>query len=138
MTAFTERAFIKVLSRIFSRNHPNFKDQIIPAGSNPGYGPPFEQSPDPDPIEFRYLSVFNLPRYPLRVSSQVVVRRERDLARATEINGEVTGCLVKSVLRHRGRKKTDRKTIVYKLGVCLGERRFGIGVFRVWGLRGKG
>lgn len=121
MLALTERALVEILSRKFSRNHPDFKDQIIPTGSDPRYGPPLEHSPNPDPVELRYLPLVDFPRYPLRVRGQVVIRRKRELARATEINSEVAGCLVKSVLSDRGRKETDWETIVYKLGVGLAE-----------------
>ncbi|OMO58059.1 stromelysin-1 [Corchorus olitorius] len=115
MLAITERALIEIFSRIFSRNHPNFKYQIIPTGFDPRYGPPPEHSPDPDSIQLRYLPLLNFARYLLRVRGQVVVRRERELARAAEIDDEVAGCLVQSVLLDRSGKETNRETIVYKL-----------------------
>lgn len=124
MLSLTRKALIEVLGRVFGRDAADLEDQILAAGANPGDRPPLEERPDTNPVDLRDLPVIDLPGDPLRVRGEVVVRREYDPARVSQVDGEVAGGLVDVVAQNGGRRqKADREAIVRELGVG---RRWGL------------
>ena len=118
MLSLTRKALIEVLGRVLGRDAADLEDQILAAGANPGDRPPLEERADTNPVDLRDLPVIDLAGDPLRVRGEVVVGREYDPARVSEVNGEVPGGLVDVVAQNGGRwQKADRETIVRELGV---------------------
>ena len=97
MLAFTSRALIEILRWVLSRDHPNFKNYIITAGANPSDRPPLEEGPNPNTIKLGDFTFDNFSSNPLGVCGHVVIRREGDLARAAEVDGEVTRGIIDGV-----------------------------------------
>ncbi|KAJ7973891.1 Stromelysin-1, partial [Quillaja saponaria] len=100
--ALTSRALIEIIGRVLSRDHSDFKDQVVAVGPNPSDGPPLKEGPNPYAIEFGNPTHDNFSSDFLRVGSQVVIRRESNLARITQVNREVTGRLVHIVIKNGG------------------------------------
>lgn len=118
MLSLTRKALIEVLGRVLGRDAADLEDQILAAGANPGDRPPLEESADTNPVDLRDVPVIDLAGDPLRVRGEVVVGREHDPARVSEVDGEVAGGLVDVVAQNGGRwQKADWEAIVRELGV---------------------
>nr|GME17798.1 hypothetical protein GOBAR_DD29144 [Ipomoea batatas] len=84
--ALTLRALVEILRRVFGGDHSNLEHQVVAAGSDSGDAPPLEESLD---------AVFDdFPGDFLRVSRQVVIRRESDVVKKQD---EAACGLVKAV-----------------------------------------
>lgn len=118
---------IKLPGRKLGRSNPNLNHQIIAAQSDPRDRPPPEESPNPNPIQFRDLPVDELPRDPLRVGGEVV-GRQREAAVAVEQDGEVAGGAVEGIGGDVGGQQAGGEAAGLELAVggarvrVLGER----------------
>lgn len=137
MRTLTSRCLIKVLRRILSRNHPNLEHQILTAGTNPSDVPPLKESPNLNPVKLRDPTLLNFTSDFLRVSGEVVIGRESDLAGTTKVDGEIAGGIVDGVSPDVPRQKPDGEAEVGELDVGGGDNMFGVLVFRRSGLGGE-
>lgn len=131
MLSLTRKTLIEVLRRVLGRDPADLEEQILAAGANPGDRPPLEERADTDPVELRHPAVADLSGDLLRVRGGVVVRRERDLAHAPEVDGKFAGGMVDAVAEDgSGRQKADREAVVGELGVCRRRRLARVRVLR--------
>lgn len=108
MLALARGAIVEILRWILRRDHTDLEDDIIAGGADSGDGPPLEERANPNSLEFRDFSLHDLPGDGVGIGGDVVVRRERDLARAAELDGKLAGGTVHGVARDRGGgEKTD-------------------------------
>ncbi|KAF4352033.1 hypothetical protein G4B88_027498 [Cannabis sativa] len=80
--SLTSQDLIKVLGRVLDRNTTDLEHQIVATGLYP-------ESPNSNPIELRDSTLIDVTGNNLGVGGQVVIRRESDLARASEVDGEI-------------------------------------------------
>lgn len=102
MLALARGAIVEILRWILRRDHTDLEDDIIAGGADSGDGPPLEERANPNSLEFRDFSLHDLPGDGVGIGGDVVVRRERDLARAAELDGKVTGGTVHGVAQDGG------------------------------------
>ncbi|KAF4362963.1 hypothetical protein F8388_020479 [Cannabis sativa] len=80
--SLTSQDLIKVLGRVLDRNTTDLEHQIVATGFYP-------ESPNSNPIELRDSTLIDVTGNNLGVGGQVVIRRESDLARTSEVDGEI-------------------------------------------------
>lgn len=120
MLALASGALVEVLRRVLGRDHSDLENDVVAGGPYSGDGPPLEERANPNPFELRDFTLHDPPRDGFGVRGDVVVRRERDLARAAEPDGEIARGLVHGVAQHGGRRQeTHRKAVVRELYVSL-------------------
>lgn len=124
--ALTLRALVEILRRVFGGDHSNLEHQVLTAGSDSGDAPPLEESPDADPVELGDTILHNIPGDFLRISGQVVIRRESDAALVVKKQDEVAGGLVKTVASDVRGEKSYRKSVFDQLSVSRRRSRFGV------------
>lgn len=91
-------ALIEILRRILGRDHTHFKHYVIAARANPSDRPPLKEGPNPYTIKLCHFTLDNLSGDLLRVGGDVVIRRERDLARTAKLDEKIAGGLVDSII----------------------------------------
>lgn len=118
MLALARGAIVEILGRILRSDHADFEDDVLTRGTDSGDGPPLEERANPNSLELRDFPLHDLPSDGVGVRGHVVVRRERDFARAAEFDGKLAGGTVHGVAQDGGcRKKTGRQAVVRELHV---------------------
>nr|GLL20556.1 hypothetical protein GOBAR_DD29144 [Ipomoea trifida] len=110
--ALTLRALVEILRRVFGGDHSNLEHQVVAAGSDSGDAPPLEESLDADPVELGDAIFDDFPGDFLRISRQVVIRRESDAALVVKKQDEAAGGLVNAVTSDACREKADGKSVL--------------------------
>lgn len=107
MLTLASGAIIEILRWILRRDHADLEDDVVAGGADSGDRPPLEERANPNSVKFGDFPLHDFPGDGVGVGGYVVVRRERDFARATELDGKLTGGAVHGVSKYGcGGKKT--------------------------------
>lgn len=101
VAALASRALVEVLRGVLGGDHADLEHQVVAARPNPSNRPPLEEGSDANPIDLGDFALYDLAGDLLRVRGQVVVGRERHLARAAEVDDKVAGGPVQGVVFDR-------------------------------------
>ncbi|WVZ16569.1 hypothetical protein V8G54_009551 [Vigna mungo] len=90
---------------VLRRHHVDLEDDIVAGGTDFGDRPPLEERANPNSVKFRNFPLYDFPGDGVGVSGNVVVRRERDFSRATELDGKLPDGPVHDVSQDGGGEK---------------------------------
>ncbi|KAG2396884.1 uncharacterized protein HKW66_Vig0231600 [Vigna angularis] len=110
-------AIIEILRWILRHHHADLEDDIVVGGADSGDRPPLEECANPNSVKFRNLPLHDFPRDGVGVGGNVVVRRELDFARATELDGKLPAGPVHGISQDGGGgKKTGGVRFLERIG----------------------
>lgn len=119
----TNWALVKILRRVLSRDHADFKNQVVTGGLNPGNVPPLKEGPDLNTVQLSNLVRSNGPRNFRGEVTEVVVGRQEEFTRAREVESEVAGGGVEVVGGDGGGEEADGEVVGGEDGVWCSRRR---------------